>query len=88
MLLLIDNYDSFTYNLVQSIEQLGARVEVVFSDQISVGGVASLAPDKIVELFEQQFSKDWPIFARIRVFVTPLLVGRLKLVNETTDQLH
>ena len=48
MILLLDNYDSFTYNLVQSIEQLGARVEVVFSDQISVGGVASLAPDKIV----------------------------------------
>ncbi|MEY2699598.1 MAG: hypothetical protein RIQ52_353 [Pseudomonadota bacterium] len=46
--LMIDNYDSFTYNLVQYLAELGARVTVVRNDQITVEEVASYAPDRLV----------------------------------------
>ena len=42
MLLMIDNYDSFTYNLVQYFAELGAEVEVFRKDAISVDAAASL----------------------------------------------
>ncbi|MCX7098330.1 MAG: aminodeoxychorismate/anthranilate synthase component II [Methylococcales bacterium] len=45
---MVDNYDSFTYNLVQYLGELGADVTVVRNDQITVEGIAELAPDKIV----------------------------------------
>ena len=48
MLLMIDNYDSFTYNVVQYLGELGADVRVVRNDDISVDDVALLAPEKIV----------------------------------------
>ena len=48
MLLMIDNYDSFTYNLVQYLRELDAEVEVVRHDAIDVADVAALAPDRIV----------------------------------------
>src|SRR5213080_3617077 len=48
MLLLLDNYDSFTYNLVQYLSELGAEVEVRRNDQVSVGEVAEMRPEKIV----------------------------------------
>lgn len=48
MLLMIDNYDSFTYNLVQYFGELGAEVQVHRNDQISVDQVAALAPRHIV----------------------------------------
>jgi anthranilate synthase component 2 len=48
MLLMIDNYDSFTYNLVQYLGELGADVVVHRNDQISVPEIEQLAPDKIV----------------------------------------
>ncbi|MDH4274380.1 MAG: aminodeoxychorismate/anthranilate synthase component II [Gammaproteobacteria bacterium] len=48
MLLMIDNYDSFTYNLVQYLSELGAQVQVVRNDQIGVEDIARLAPSKIV----------------------------------------
>ena len=48
MLLMIDNYDSFTYNLVQYFAQLGADVNVVRNDEISVQDIATLNPEKIV----------------------------------------
>ncbi len=48
MLLMIDNYDSFTYNLVQYFGELGADVRVVRNDQISVDEVAALRPRHIV----------------------------------------
>ncbi|HEY0973550.1 MAG TPA: aminodeoxychorismate/anthranilate synthase component II [Solimonas sp.] len=48
MLLMIDNYDSFTYNLVQYFGELGADVRVVRNDQISVDEVAALKPRHIV----------------------------------------
>jgi anthranilate synthase component II len=48
MLLMIDNYDSFTFNLVQYLQVLGAEVEVVRNDAMSVDEIARLAPDRIV----------------------------------------
>lgn len=48
MILVIDNYDSFTYNLVQYLGELGARTQVFRNDQISVGEVEALAPSHIV----------------------------------------
>lgn len=48
MLLLIDNYDSFTYNLYQYLSELGAEVKVVRNDQITVEGVDEMAPERIV----------------------------------------
>jgi anthranilate synthase component 2 len=47
-LLMIDNYDSFTYNLVQYLAELGAEVEVRRNDAIGLEEVAALAPDGIV----------------------------------------
>ena len=48
MILMIDNYDSFTYNLVQYLGELGADIRVYRNDQISVSEIERLAPDKIV----------------------------------------
>ena len=48
MILMIDNYDSFTYNLVQYFGELGAEVQVYRNDQITVDQVAALKPDQIV----------------------------------------
>ena len=48
MLLMIDNYDSFTYNVVQYLGELGAEVHVVRNDEITVEDVATLSPEKIV----------------------------------------
>jgi len=48
MILMIDNYDSFTYNIVQYLGELGAQVRVVRNDQISVNDIHELAPAKIV----------------------------------------
>lgn len=48
MILLIDNYDSFTYNLYQAIGSLGYAVKVVTHDEITLEDVAKLKPEKIV----------------------------------------
>jgi anthranilate synthase component II len=48
MLLMIDNYDSFTYNLVQYLGELGQDVQVYRNDQISVADVARLKPTHVV----------------------------------------
>lgn len=48
MLLVIDNYDSFTFNLVQFLGELGAEPEVRRNDEIDLEGVRSLRPDRIV----------------------------------------
>ena len=48
MILVIDNYDSFTYNLVQAMRTLGAEVNVVRNDEIDVVGIAALKPDALV----------------------------------------
>jgi anthranilate synthase/aminodeoxychorismate synthase-like glutamine amidotransferase len=48
MILLIDNYDSFTYNLAQYLGQLGEKLEVRRNDQITVDEIAARKPDRIV----------------------------------------
>ncbi len=48
MILLLDNYDSFTYNLYQYLCELGAEVEVVRNDQTTVEDIDAMAPEKIV----------------------------------------
>ena len=48
MLLMIDNYDSFTWNLVQYLQTLGAEVRVERNDALSVAQIAALAPERIV----------------------------------------
>ncbi len=48
MILMIDNYDSFTYNVVQYLGELKADVKVVRNDEITLDEIAALAPEKIV----------------------------------------
>jgi anthranilate synthase/aminodeoxychorismate synthase-like glutamine amidotransferase len=48
MILVIDNYDSFTYNLVQYLGELGADVRVLRNDEADVDGIAALRPERIV----------------------------------------
>ena len=47
-LLMIDNYDSFTYNIVQYFGELGAEVEVFRNDEITIEGIAARKPDRLV----------------------------------------
>ena len=47
-LLMIDNYDSFTYNIVQYFGELGAEVEVFRNDEITLEGIAARKPDRLV----------------------------------------
>src|ERR1700755_722093 len=48
MVFVLDNYDSFTYNLVQYLGELGAKVEVRRNDEVSVEEVEALKPDRIL----------------------------------------
>ena len=48
MILMIDNYDSFTYNLVQAFRSLGADMQVVRNDKIDVDGIRALAPSALI----------------------------------------
>ena len=48
MILMIDNYDSFTYNIVQYLGELGEQVEVYRNDEISLDEISELNPDRIV----------------------------------------
>ncbi|MFC1871097.1 anthranilate synthase component II [Chloroflexota bacterium] len=48
MLLLIDNYDSFTYNLFQYLSELGAAVEVVRNDKVTIDEIEKLGPERII----------------------------------------
>lgn len=48
MILMIDNYDSFTYNIVQYLGELGAEVKVVRNDECSIGDIRAMAPEKII----------------------------------------
>jgi len=47
-LLMVDNYDSFTFNIVQYFGELGAEVEVFRNDEITLEGIAERAPDRLV----------------------------------------
>lgn len=48
MILLIDNYDSFTYNIVHCLEEVGARVRVVLNDEINTSDIVKLKPKALV----------------------------------------
>jgi len=48
VILVIDNYDSFTYNLVQYLGELGAELKVVRNDEVDVDAIAAMAPERIV----------------------------------------
>ena len=48
MILIIDNYDSFTYNLAQYLGELGAKLRVFRNDQVTIKKIRGLKPDKIV----------------------------------------
>jgi anthranilate synthase component 2 len=48
MLLMIDNYDSFTFNLVQYFGELGEEVKVVRNDEVTLGDIEALRPDRLV----------------------------------------
>ena len=48
MILVIDNYDSFTYNLVQYLGELGARMEVVRNDALDADAIAAMRPERVV----------------------------------------
>jgi anthranilate synthase/aminodeoxychorismate synthase-like glutamine amidotransferase len=48
MIFILDNYDSFTYNLVQYVAELGAKVEVRRNDQVTVKDVAAMRPERIL----------------------------------------
>ncbi|WP_438348287.1 aminodeoxychorismate/anthranilate synthase component II [Paenibacillus sp. FA6] len=48
MILVLDNYDSFTYNLVQYLGELGEEVKVYRNDEIDIAGIKELAPDHIL----------------------------------------
>jgi para-aminobenzoate synthetase component II len=50
MILMIDNYDSFTFNLVQALQAAGAEVRVVRNDQITAGEISGLAEDPVADL--------------------------------------
>ena len=66
MLLLIDNYDSFTYNLVQYLGELGADVHVHRNDAITLDEVAQCAPDAIVIRTDQPYTTALLRFFRMR----------------------
>ena len=48
MILMIDNYDSFTYNLVQYVQELGREVKTVRNDKVGVGEIAAMNPERII----------------------------------------
>ncbi len=48
MILVIDNYDSFTYNLVQELGEMGAEIEVRRNDKVTVDDIAAMRPDRII----------------------------------------
>ena len=48
MILMIDNYDSFTYNVVQYLAELGATIEVYRNDELTLNDIEEMAPEKIV----------------------------------------
>ena len=58
MILVIDNYDSFTYNIVQELGELGAEIEVVRNDQITIEEIRDLNPSHIIISPGPGFPKD------------------------------
>ncbi len=77
MILLIDNYDSFTYNLYQYLCELGAEVRVVRNDEVSVAEVEAMAPERVVISPGPRTPKD----AGISVELVDRLAGRLPILG-------
>jgi anthranilate synthase component II len=77
MLLMIDNYDSFTYNLVQYFAELGEDVRVFRNDQISLEGIHALRPERLV-LSPGPCS---PAEAGICVSAIQRLIGKLPILG-------
>ena len=48
MILLIDNYDSFSYNLYQAVGTINPDIRVIRNDELTVDGIAALHPEKII----------------------------------------
>ena len=57
MILLVDNYDSFTYNLYQCLGSRGAQVAVKRNDAISIGEVEEMKPEKILKHSHKTYAK-------------------------------
>ncbi len=77
MILMIDNYDSFTYNLVQYLGELGEDVEVYRNDKITISEIEKLAPERIVI----SPGPCTPREAGISVDVVRYFTGRLPLLG-------
>ncbi|KAB2874111.1 MAG: aminodeoxychorismate/anthranilate synthase component II [Ideonella sp.] len=77
MLLMIDNYDSFTYNLVQYFGELGQQVRVFRNDEIDVAGIVALAPERLV----LSPGPCTPAQAGVCVPAIRALVGRLPILG-------
>ena len=77
MLLMIDNYDSFTFNLVQYLQELGEEVRVVRNDEIGVDEVRALAPQAIVI----SPGPSSPEYAGISLEVIAGLAGRIPMLG-------
>jgi anthranilate synthase/aminodeoxychorismate synthase-like glutamine amidotransferase len=73
MILVIDNYDSFTYNIVQELGELGAELCVIRNDQIDVAGVRDLNPSHIVISPGPGFPKDSGISPQIIRELGPII---------------
>jgi anthranilate synthase component II len=77
MLLMIDNYDSFTYNLVQYFGELGEQVRVVRNDEIDVAGIVQLQPQRLV----LSPGPCTPAEAGVCVPAIQALIGRLPILG-------
>ena len=77
MLLMIDNYDSFTFNLVQYFAELGEEVKVIRNDELTVAQIAALAPARIVI----SPGPCTPSEAGVSVEVLQALAGRLPMLG-------
>ena len=85
MILVIDNYDSFTYNLVQYLGELGAEVEVRRNDAIAVDDIAAMAPAAIVlspgPCTPAQAGVTIPVIRRWGASIPMLRIGRSMAVS-------
>jgi len=77
MLLMIDNYDSFTYNIVQYFGELGEEVRTVRNDEITLGDIAELKPDRICI----SPGPKSPIDAGVSVDVLKQFAGKLPILG-------
>ncbi|HDP80214.1 MAG TPA: aminodeoxychorismate/anthranilate synthase component II [Spirochaetes bacterium] len=77
MILLIDNYDSFTYNLYQYLSELGAEVTVARNDKITIEEIEKLEPERIVISPGPGYPKD----AGISIEVVKHFAGKLPLLG-------